>query len=528
MANVSTKEKKSPLMLEHQKGEPKKKFVKPYYQRVDRKSSENTSGISEASSWELPVTLNDKRLPNFPVGVFPEWLEDFIQAVSIESQTPIDAPAFATLATISAVVNKKFEIHIRGDWKEYVNLYLTLALDSGNRKSAVFNQTTKEIYNYQSDKRKELSSIVATEKEEIKAKEKRLDKLQSNFAKTPDHQIMKSIKELSKEIHKDKAERTVVPKFTASDATPEKLAMIMAEQEEKIALLSAEGAEVFEMIAGRYGDKPNQDIYLKSFSSEPFDVERVSREPIHLEAPSMVIGLFVQSSVIQNIPDDFTNRGLTQRFLYSFPESLLGYRDVNPALVPKEIKEIYMQNIRRLLEYSNTEPKRLRLSADALTYLIEEQIWVEKKLQDKNINEGMVGWLSKLVGTLIRISGIIHILERIEKIESIDLEIEERSLRRAFKLKEYLIAHAEKGFGIMGVAEKEEDLDYLLQAIKYQCRKEGSREVTYRDVYESVKGRFKTARVYKEKLSELEELYWIKQYKRGKSFISLNPHIALD
>ena len=60
--------------------------------------------------------MNDKKLPSFPVGVFPKWLEDFIQAVSIESQTPVDAPAFATLATISAVVNKKFEIHIRGGW----------------------------------------------------------------------------------------------------------------------------------------------------------------------------------------------------------------------------------------------------------------------------------------------------------------------------------------------------------------------------------------------------------------------------
>lgn len=480
------------------------------------------------NSWERPISLNDQELVPFPKGVFPKWLNDFIQAVSIETQNPIDAPAFATLSTVSSVLNKKFDIHVRGSWKEYLNLYLTLALDSGNRKSAVFSQVTKPLYDYQEEKRIELTPVVMIENERISAKEKRLTKLKNNFAKAADNKILEAIDLLSKEIHKDKRNQTVIPKLTASDATPEKLALIMAEHNEKIALLSSEGGEVFEMIAGRYGDKPNQDIYLKSFSSESFDVERISREPLHLTDPSMVIGLFVQPSVIQNIPDEFTNRGLTQRFLYSFPKSFLGYRNVEPETVPETVEAEYAANIERFLNLSDSETKTLNLSDEALTYLVEEQKWVEKEMQDKNLGTGMTGWLSKLVGSIIRISGILHVIENVERVDSLDKEIKEDTLRRAFFLRDYLISHAEKGFGIMGVDEKEEDLEYLLEMIKERCRKDEAREITYRDVYESVKGRFKTAAVYREKLTELEEVYWIRQYKDGKNFISLNPHIPLN
>lgn len=335
---------------------------------------------------------------------------------------------------------------------------------------------------------------------------------------------MKEIKALSNEIAKLKSERTILPKIIASDATPEKLAMIMNEQDEKIALLSAEGAEVFEMIAGRYGEKPNQDLYLKSFNAEAFDVERVSREAIHLRSPSIVIGLFVQSSVIQDIPQEFTNRGLTQRFLYSFPTSYLGYRDVRPETIKKDLIKKYEKSIKTLLEFEIKSNEPLLLSDEAIDLLEEQMKEIELMLRNKNMNIGMVGWLSKLTGNIVRIAGLLHIADAIDDLESMPKVISKTTLKKAFILKEYLICHAERAFGIMGVDERIEDLKYLLDVIKEKSINKKSLELTYREVFESTKRRFKSATVFKRKLRELEEMYWIKNYKNGKQYISLNPY----
>jgi len=402
-----------------------------------------------------------------------------------------------------------------------------LSLNSGNRKSPVFSLFLNPVLNYQNNERKRLRPIIKKETEVIKAKKKALKQIQNEYAKIPSNNLLNDMKDMVAEIDELELNKTVYPKIFTTDATPEKLAIILAEQSEKLALLSAEGAEVFEMIAGRYGEKPNQDLYLKSFSSESVDVERVSRDSLHLESPSMVIGLFVQDSVIQNIPRAFTNRGLTQRFLYSFPQSFLGYREINPDSINKSLLKVYNDNIIELLKFNPPKDKSLSLSTDAVDYLNKQLLLIEDMLKNQNLNEGMIGWLSKLAGNIIRIAGNLHIVNHINNLDDIPLNIDSATLKKAFSLRDYLIYYAQKGFGIMGTDDNVDDLKYLLDVIKSKCV---DGQTTYREVFESTKRRFKTANAFREKLQALEELYWIKQYKptaQSKQFILLNPH-SLD
>lgn len=45
-----------------------------------------------------------------------------------------------------------------------------------------------------------------------------------------------------------------------------------------------------------------------------------------LDGGMLTIGLFVQPEVVRDVPPTFKERGLMQRFLYSFPLSLVGHR----------------------------------------------------------------------------------------------------------------------------------------------------------------------------------------------------------
>lgn len=129
----------------------------------------------------------------------------------------------------------------------------------------------------------------------------------------------------------------VAPRLVADDITPEKVAVLMAQHGERIALLSAEGG-VFGIMAGRYqpNSSPNLDVFLKAHSGDRLTVDRIGRSPVRLEKPALTIGLAVQPDVIRRLADtpEFRGRGLLARFLYALPDSLVGSRD-QPAAGPQ-------------------------------------------------------------------------------------------------------------------------------------------------------------------------------------------------
>ncbi|WP_425466834.1 DUF3987 domain-containing protein [Peribacillus cavernae] len=77
----------------------------------------------------------------------------------------------------------------------------------------------------------------------------------------------------------DEQKIITLPRLITEDVTPEKLADLMAENNEKMALLSAEGGGIFNIMAGRYASdgKANLEIFLKGFSGDYCAVDRIGR-----------------------------------------------------------------------------------------------------------------------------------------------------------------------------------------------------------------------------------------------------------
>lgn len=143
-----------------------------------------------------------------------------------------------------------------------------------------------------------------------------------------------------------------LPRFIVEDVTPEKLVDLMSENSEKIGLLSAEGGGVFNIMAGRYSSdgKANIEIFLKGFSGDYCAVDRIGREGKVLNEPALTIGLFLQPYVVKDLPVSFQERGLMPRFLYSFPQSFVGYRKVRTQPIQQAVKKLYLLNMRSYYE----------------------------------------------------------------------------------------------------------------------------------------------------------------------------------
>src|SRR5690625_4612295 len=441
------------------------------------KSNRNMKKSKE--EWDDPIVFDDINLPSFNTNIFPTWLKEYVEAVAEFTQTPIDAPAMACISTLSTILSHKYEVNVVGSWFEPLNTYSVLALGPANRKSAVADLISYPVANFESE---QLNMV----EKEIKNK-----------------QITRQSRLLT------------------TDATPESLGELMYQNQEKISILTSEGAEVFEMMTGRYSNKTNIDIYLKAFSGDYIAIDRMGRESVILKKPLMTIGLFVQPSVIKGIPIQFQNRGLTQRFLFSLPTSLIGNRKVQPEEIKNEVKNRYSLNMENLLVLSpNT--KRLTFSKEARLLEIKLREEIEEMLGDQELSESFQGWLGKLAGQIIRIAGLLHISKHVsKKNKDIPKEIDSETLKKANQLREYFIEHAKVAHGIMGANENDEDAKYVLDKIK----SENKEAIGVRDLLRKTR-RIKTSNELRTILSKLEEMGYLIFAKEGrKEVIKINPKI---
>ena len=89
---------------------------------------------------ETPSRLNaTAALPAFPVGIFPDWIAGFVEALAVATQTPVDLGAMMILADLSVAAAGLFTVKVNNNWIEPVNLYLATAMPPGERKTVVVN-----------------------------------------------------------------------------------------------------------------------------------------------------------------------------------------------------------------------------------------------------------------------------------------------------------------------------------------------------------------------------------------------------
>lgn len=481
------------------------------------------------SEWDVPIPLEAPRLPLFNIEAFPEWVKDFVTAVSESIQVPVDTPVAMGLAALSTCIGNKFKVLAKDHWEEPLNTYNVLALGPGNRKSAVYKLMIDPIIRFETKEKERLTPIIEEEANERKATQKRIEYLQTQYSKSNKieaEKLMSEIKELSKGINEEINPPTKINRQYTNDITPEQLASLMYQNGEKIAILTDEGGEVFEMMAGRYSKGINIDIYLKSYGGDSIRIDRANGKQISMDNPLLTIGLFVQPSVIESLPEYFSGRGLTQRFLFYLPYSSVGSREIITINIDEQLIDIYNENLEKILNLKSDGTKVLSFDEEARNYLNEMQFEAERMLGNQDISEDFKGWLSKLNGQIVRIAGILHIAENVNNINHITDKISLQTLRKADLNRSYYIQHAERAYGIINQDQNLDDIKYVLGKIKDKMRDNKSK-INNQELWQTVKGRIKKSARLRDILNLLEEMNYIVNLQEGrKSVIYVNPLIT--
>ncbi|WP_070017785.1 DUF3987 domain-containing protein [Streptomyces nanshensis] len=473
-------------------------------------------------AWQEPIPLNVRpKLPTFPLHALPGWLADFCAGIAEETQTPTDMAGALALSVLATAAGGRSVVQVRGRWREPTNLYVVVALPPANRKSAVFAAMTGPLYEAEKAIAEEAAGLIVeadlTRKMAQEAADKAAAKAANADGPERDNLVAEAIG-LAQQ-----AEALTVPphpRLTVDDATPEAISSLLAEQSGRLSVLSAEGG-IFDIIAGRYSGTPNMEVFLKGHAGDRLRIDRRTREE-YIESPALSMGLAVQPAVLEEIGKNrgFDGRGLLARFLYALPESLVGYRKINPTPVPEQTAAAYERNVIALtLSLADrTDPVVLTLTSEASAVLTAFEERVEPQLRVKGGRLGHVGkWAGKLIGAAARIAGLLHLARHLR--DGYAKPVDADTMTAAVEIADYFADHALTVFDLMGADAAQARARSLLDVLATN----GWETVTRRDLFAKLsRSEFSTIAELEPAVALLEEHGYVRSHtpprtgKRGR------------
>jgi replicative DNA helicase len=409
--------------------------------------TKQTEPEQEEEPWDEPIPLEHSVVPKWPQGVLDGPLARFSDELSVSTQTPTDMCSVLTIGAISAAVGGKFVVRVKDDYDEPVHVFVSCAMPPSTKKSPVFRIVFAPIYE---------AERVAMEAYEAKPKEEDDD--------------------------------TVAPRFFVSDATPEAVEEHLAKQGGRLAVLSSEGSDLFEMMAGRYSPAPNITVYLKGYSSDLHRTSRIKRGECHIPRPCLTVCNTTQPSALRTLASkpELRGRGLTARFLYSVPRSNIGHRDVRSPAMSNGTKDDYHRLISELLAIpmpADGQPYALRFTDGAMDLYWNFADKIEKRLGENGDLAETVEWGGKITGATVRVAALLHLADRPEEWER---PIEHDTLLRSITLtEEYWIPHARIAFDLLAETDSVEAAKRLLVWI----RRKRPTEFSPRDAHRGLRGK---------------------------------------
>jgi hypothetical protein len=470
--------------------------------------------------WPEPVPFLRRNTPELPADIVPGFLGCMAAATARATETPLELAAILGLAVVSASVTKKVVVCPETGYIEPVNIYTAVGMESGNRKTAVLHKMTRPFMEWEERESRRLKPELKRVSSERKTMEARIESLRKKAAKAPNPAtVMAQITELESSL----PEVPKAPLLWTQDVTPERLGTLMAEQGERIALLSDEGG-MFDMLAGRYNNGiPNLDLFLQAHAGAPVRVDRGSRPSVMLRSPALTVAISPQPDVLESLSDKpgFRGRGLLARFLYALPVSPIGFRELKPAPCPSTVEEAYCEGIERLLrltpptdEAGYWQPWQLRFSPQAYEAWKTFQRSIEILMREGGKLYYLKDWGSKLPGAAARIAGVLHCVMA-DPTESV--VITEDIVERTLKLVTPLIDHTLAVFNLM---ERDKNSEHALKILAW-IRKQRDRIFSVRDCFCAHQSRFKTMDGIRLPLGLLEQHYCIRL--RPKDKVSHRP-----
>lgn len=355
--------------------------------------------------WDTPIPFDEYDLPTFPVDALPEVIRRYVLAVAESTQTSVDMAAVEALGVVSLCSQGKYFIRGNADWAEPLNTYTVVILPPAERKSSVLSMMIRPVEVFEKLENERRSPEIVKSQMELSKLEKEKRSLVERASKGKATEA--DIKNKAKEIAEYEPVKPL--RLFVDDVTSEKLTSVLAENNGCAAVVSAEGG-IFDIISGLYSRNVNIDVFLKGHSGDTIRVDRIGRASESIIHPALTMVLAVQPEVLNGLMSNntFRGRGLTARFLYSMPKSTVGSRSFSTEPIPEGVRVRYQDLIEAILSSDNEQQP---ISLDDGAEEVLETLFNEVEGRLKGDLAEIPDWAGKFVGSVLRISGILHVMK---------------------------------------------------------------------------------------------------------------------
>jgi hypothetical protein len=476
------------------------------------KPDAGTENQDKPETWEPIIPLDALAVDRINPDALPGIIGEFAEAVSRETETPLELAAGMLFVVIAACVQGLVKIQVKPGYSEPLAFWTFAPMPPATRKSQVLKRITAPLTEWERRQRAEMEPLIEARRIDRENIQARIKALRGRYGKAERDQlpgIADEIKELSNSMEPE----LIAPQIWAQDCTPENAGQIMARNNERLTVLAAEGG-ILDTLGGRYSaGVANLDLFLQGYSGDAVKVNRTTRDDIHLNTPTLSMGLMPQPDVIQGMAakQEFKGRGFIGRPFYMIPESNLGARTLDSEPIPERVKLSYYQTIEKLLDIQpiehpdgTTGPHTLSLSPEAFREWRDFYMTIEHDLADGGRYEHCRDWAGKTPGRAARLAGLLHCA--MNPVEPWRYPVRLETMEQALDITAASISHALAVFNLMGADPAIESAGRVLNWItRYQYQ-----TFTKKQAFDALRGTFTRAAMLDEPLAVLMERNYIR------------------
>lgn len=345
--------------------------------------------------------ITQTRKPEFPLQIFPDWIQDLIKDIHKNNGIANDYTAGILLSVASACVFDRFEVDIKGR-KQPLIIYSLIFGHSGSRKSAPFSALRKPMIDWTEIRNNEIRKKNREISERVKIKE---GLQRREITKGHEGEAVR----LSREISELEEQKQQYFPEDISDVTLETLARV-AGSSGNAAYIFTDEASFIDIVCGKlYGNDgvSNKNVILQGYDRGRVNIVRQGYEVKGDIAISVCVA--AQPSFLEKIKNS-GDQGFAQRCIFFNPDyDMTDYDPETAQSVDWKLMAQWQAQVSALLESGRRGDECITLSPEAYSLYrkFEKDMIAKMQLND---NDTFKGSLAKLHDKAVRIAGLLTLL----------------------------------------------------------------------------------------------------------------------
>ena len=491
-----------------------------------------------ARQWTDPdwSILEDRRgdVPEFPLDTLSKACADWVARGAQGAGTTSAHVAVPLLGIASSLIGTAIRVQASRSWTEPMTLWTGIVGFSGTGKTPGIDVTKRALAQIERDRKSKVSELRCAHearKETAKAARK---KWKAEVQKTVETKVValaeyKDKKSSEPPMPADAIDPGpfVAPRLYVSNATIERLAVLLQKRPQGMLMISDELAALF-LNMSRYSGGQDNEFWLEAWNGNPYTVERMERPPITLDF--MLVGLvggLQPDKLARAFKGD--HDGMYARMLFSWPAEP-SYRPLTNEVT--EVEPDIVNALTRLIDIPAEDeaftPRSIPLSSEAVAAF--ECFRQSHDSTKRGLDGREREWWAKAPAHVLRLCGTLCILEWAFIGGPLPEQMEARHLESAVRLiKEYFWPHARAALRQIGLHDRHANARRLLCWIRSHARL----EVSLKEARREALGQSLDAEQTEELLNGLVKAGWLRRCStktggRPKHWWEVNPKLFTE